>query len=363
MTKKQTLLLIYPDFLGDFLLFSPFLIAYKALFESTFEQVVWLCNPAIMPLVTDAQPFFPNNLRAVPVNFSQTVLTPKKWLLWVLARRKVQAFLRQQQLPTHYSQVWCPSFMPWLANGVLTYVNSPRKLSRPVQNGLDNWLQHRLNTALFRLTDFDQFVFYQHHDFFQQAFQQALPIPDLHYAAKAALPVVSVTGKAPYVVLVTDSAAESKEWPPEQFVALTRLILSQTDCHVVVLGVRPGVLANMAAMLPADHPKIHNLMGKTTVLELISLVKDASLVVCNDSFALHAATLMASPVICVTHGGYKGRYWPYPQALCPIPNQQHFVVVQPNETLGDIRPEAIWQIAQTYLLPSRDQTDTMSIAI
>jgi ADP-heptose:LPS heptosyltransferase len=339
MPSRTHLLLIYPDFLGDFLLFFPFMASLAPLFEQQFDEVTWLCHPAVMPLALAYRDQWPANLRVVPCQFDQTSLSLKGLLKLPVKLKQARQFLRQHNLPLHYTQVASPSFMPWLANGVLASVKSHRKLSRSVQNRHYCRLQRWLNTELYTPANFDQFVVYQHLAFFQQLFQQTLSLPQA--VSPPVLPAPAVTPGQTYVVLVPDSAATSKEWPAARFACLAQQILTETPHDVVLLGVRDSTRQTLDTLLPA-HPRLNNLMGKTTPLEVLAWVQKAQAVVCNDSFALHAAVSMHTPVVCVTNGGYYGRYWPYPDAL--VNTDRHFYIVTADgvRDLATIPVDSVW---------------------
>jgi ADP-heptose:LPS heptosyltransferase len=350
----KSLLLIYPDFLGDFLLFSPFLIAYKAAFEAQFDRVDWLCHPAVLPLAQSIQHLLPANMVVTPVDFALTGLTVKKLLAAPLTQKRAGQFMATHGLLSSYTQLWCPSFMPWLGNGLLTLVKSPRRIGRPVQGKVDHLMQKLLYTELVKIPDFNQFVYYQHHRFFTLAFGHDLhsfdlPLPDLHLYGQSALPAIpSELKQNPYVVLVPDSAAASKEWPALAFADIANMVLDQTPYDVVILGVRASVVQTLQQALP-DNPRCHNLMQQTTVMESLAIINQAQALLCNDSFALHAGRMTACPTICLTNGGYLGRYWPYPVALKPEDWPEYYIDA-PQQNLALIPPAQVWQVLHKVLL-------------
>jgi ADP-heptose:LPS heptosyltransferase len=159
-------------------------------------------------------------------------------------------------------------------------------------------------------------------------------------------------------VLMPDSAATSKEWPPERFADLANHIVRHTDYNVVVLGTRETTRHRFKQQA-LFTTRIQQRMGMTTPLEVLPIIQQAQAAVCNDSFGLHAATVMGTPVICLTNGGYYGRYWPYPDR---IPHSaQHFVkVTDAQPTLADIPVEWVWQALEPYLSPKISSSSVMS---
>ena len=60
----------------------------------------------------------------------------------------------------------------------------------------------------------------------------------------------------------------------------------------------------------ADIP-LRNLIGKTSLPELLTIVVGARIVVGNDSSAIHLAAAVATPAVCPLGGGQYGRFFPY----------------------------------------------------
>ena len=61
---------------------------------------------------------------------------------------------------------------------------------------------------------------------------------------------------------------------------------------------------------------IYNLTGKTTLVELVSLVYNGSLLVSNETSAVHLAALLDTAIIIVvSNGNHLGRFIPYPKEI------------------------------------------------
>jgi len=53
------------------------------------------------------------------------------------------------------------------------------------------------------------------------------------------------------------------------------------------------------------------LAGKTTIAQLVELIRNASLLIGNDSAAIHMAAATQTPSVCILGGGHYGRFLPY----------------------------------------------------
>ncbi|WP_300620554.1 glycosyltransferase family 9 protein [uncultured Fusobacterium sp.] len=60
---------------------------------------------------------------------------------------------------------------------------------------------------------------------------------------------------------------------------------------------------------------VNNLIGKTNIREIISLVKNAEKVISNETFSSHLAKLLDKKLILFLGGGHYGRFFPYPKTI------------------------------------------------
>jgi heptosyltransferase-2 len=104
-------------------------------------------------------------------------------------------------------------------------------------------------------------------------------------------------GGAPYVVLVPGSAWETKRWDATHFRDTAHELVQQHRVKVVIAGApnERDVCSQVADGLAG----VQNLCGETSLLDLVELIRGASVVVCNDSVALHIASATQTPVVVV----------------------------------------------------------------
>lgn len=115
----------------------------------------------------------------------------------------------------------------------------------------------------------------------------------------------------PYWVLAPGASRAYRRWPVERFVAISRYVASRRPSwRAVIVGSAAEVgLAERIASALGDQAL--NLAGKTTLIELISLIGDAFLVIGNDSAAGHIAACLGVPSVVVVGGGHWRRCFPY----------------------------------------------------
>ena len=101
--------------------------------------------------------------------------------------------------------------------------------------------------------------------------------------------------RVPYVVLFPSTAWFTKQWYGEGFAGVARHFIGK-GYHVIILGSRKEQDYNRAVV---EGLKVDDRTGLTSLKETIELVRGASLVVCNDSFALHLASAFKRPTVVV----------------------------------------------------------------
>ena len=94
-----------------------------------------------------------------------------------------------------------------------------------------------------------------------------------------------------YAVLVPGSAHPYKCWPVERFAELAAKLSSEHDLSVIASGGPSEAHLVQSLVESADVP-ITNVAGRTSLAELIALLRDAALVVSNDTGPGHIAAAL-----------------------------------------------------------------------
>jgi heptosyltransferase I len=100
-----------------------------------------------------------------------------------------------------------------------------------------------------------------------------------------------------YVVLAPTSAWPAKQWPAERFAALAQELVRGGLCVVVTGGKSERAHVAPLLRLAQSNPQVFDRVGETDIAGLMATLEHASLVVANDSAALHIAVGFDRPVI------------------------------------------------------------------
>jgi len=115
-----------------------------------------------------------------------------------------------------------------------------------------------------------------------------------------------------FVVVAPTSRWPGKQWPAERFTDLARHLLASGVERVVVVG-GPGERDQIRPLLgwAAGEPRAIDLVGETSIARLMAVIERSSLVVANDSAALHMAVGFDRPLVALFGPTRVERVGPY----------------------------------------------------
>ena len=148
---------------------------------------------------------------------------------------------------------------------------------------------------------------------------------------------------------------ENKRWPAEHFAALVRALENNFPSarFVVVGGGDDGPLGEKISAAAPD--KVMNLCGRTSLPEMVELLRLADLLVTNDTGPMHVAAALGKPVVALfgpTEARRTGPYGqlenvlriPLPCAPCMSPTCNFS---KPQECLRALPPEMVFNKVRT----------------
>jgi lipopolysaccharide heptosyltransferase II len=108
---------------------------------------------------------------------------------------------------------------------------------------------------------------------------------------------------SPFVVINVNAGEITphfRRWPKEYFAEVAARIIEDIGIKVIFIGTREEK-RYVNSVIELIHSQVYskaiNLAGKTNLIELIILLKGASLVITNDSGPLHLAAVVSTPTI------------------------------------------------------------------
>jgi len=113
-----------------------------------------------------------------------------------------------------------------------------------------------------------------------------------------------------YYVLFPGAGAEFRQWPARRFAEIAERLDQGTGWTGVVCG-GPGEEELGKQLSEMAEAGLEEQIGQTGITELASVLAGAKMLIGNETSAVHLATAVATPSICILGGGHHGRFVPY----------------------------------------------------
>ena len=91
----------------------------------------------------------------------------------------------------------------------------------------------------------------------------------------------------------------AKRWPVEKFIAAAGEIQRRTNCAWILCGGKSDatITRQIASQFPSSNSHLLNLAGKTTLRELMVLLKLCRVLLTNDTGPMHVAAALGTPLV------------------------------------------------------------------
>lgn len=138
-------------------------------------------------------------------------------------------------------------------------------------------------------------------------FEESLPLlpPNNNYKSQYLF-------KNKYCVLAIGGSTPCKQWPGNRFAQIANYIIDKYDYDIVLTGGKGEeyIFDNIKPFLNKED-RVHSLIGKTSLIDLVEIIRNSGLLVGNDSSSVHIAAATNTAAICVVGGWDYGRMYPY----------------------------------------------------
>lgn len=157
------------------------------------------------------------------------------------------------------------------------------------------------------------FEFYRNQEFFSQLLDKELSIP--FSIDREKLPVLRQSLPDNFVVLFLGASHPRRKWSSINFAEVATFLKENYHYEIVICGAPSD-------KEQADQFSVHfkynyiDLVGKTSLLELISVLDECQFLISNETSAVHfAAALGVNKLFVLYNGNHFGRFTPYPESL------------------------------------------------
>lgn len=128
-----------------------------------------------------------------------------------------------------------------------------------------------------------------------------------------------------YIVFFLGASNTKRMWSVEKFAQVANAF----DTYTIVICGSNSEQYLYEEFIQSIHirNRIINMVGKTTLVDLISVIKYARLLLSNETSASHFAVATRTPSICLLGGGHYGRFHPYKVDILSIEDRRILPIV------------------------------------
>ncbi len=113
--------------------------------------------------------------------------------------------------------------------------------------------------------------------------------------------------KKEYVVISPFSSTISKDWDIKKFNSVISILSKKYK--IIIIGIKKENDKRYDNIAELDN--VENLLGKTSLMDVVKLIAKCSLFIGNDSGMTHLALKLNKPIIAIVGGGGWNRFFPY----------------------------------------------------
>ncbi|ASU36145.1 glycosyltransferase family 9 protein [Mucilaginibacter xinganensis] len=290
------MLIIKTDAIGDYVLFRNFIEAVKTSALYNNHKVDLLGNVLWQDLAVNYDAAFVDEFIFLKANdyYNSPLETLK--LAWRLFKKNYSVVLQ----PTYSRTLINDSFAALTGSRqIIGFEGDSVSIPTRYKNKTDKFYKERLILPQSIRFEFDRSKF-----FFESVLGEVISIKIL------SIPTEKNANNG--IVIFPGAGIFKRSWQKERFLALIKRIKQHTDAQIYLAGGHGDVGTGNFIEENLPEQGINNLIGKTSLPQLIDLIGGAALVIANETSAVHIAVATKTPSVCILGGGHFERFAPYP---------------------------------------------------
>ncbi len=288
LRKKHTgtIAIVKIDNIGDFLIWKD---AFSSLILN-YQNAVLVCNERVVDLLPYGINFIPVNVNKLNNNF--------------LYRIKFLSYIRKQG--------FCEIIQPTFFRGVVAGDSIVRTSGAAKKVGVA--LKKSFIASMVDLLTYSNLIkidsLIKNQQQFNIEFNKKLGIED-QGILNLNSSFFDLGFKGDYVVFMIGATSTYRRWGIDKYIALAEAILKKNpDLKIVVCGDEMDKIYCDQIKLSLGKAVV-DLCGKTSLPQLLHIVKLSKFLIGNESAGVHMAAMIQKKSICILGGGHFGYFLPY----------------------------------------------------
>ncbi|MFG6367008.1 MAG: glycosyltransferase family 9 protein [Lachnospiraceae bacterium] len=303
----QGIIIIKIDAIGDFLIWLDSAQQYKKLYSG--QKITLVCNTFCVEIAKNTG-FFDEVIPIETKKFEFNVKYKKEiWsrfcdrafhtLLQTAYSRTVDMDLLARNIPAKEKIAFVADESRVNLSRYITFRHIRKKLDdsydRLIPSGGKNLMELERNAVFIRGLGFDF-----------QAGYPSLPQISVHQ---------NVIPQKPYTIIFPGASSGKKMWPINRYAQVGEYIIRKKEMDLYLCGGQNEEYLFHQFVEAMQHrelkDRVHNLFGKTTLSELAEIIRNAELLIGNDTSGIHFAAAVNTKGICIFGEFAYGRFLPY----------------------------------------------------
>ena len=301
--KSGTLLVVKLDAIGDYILFRNFLAVIKQSDLFGGYRITLCGNEAWKDFAEKIDSLFVDDFIWIDRKRFYSNLDYRSDILKEINRKGFEVVLQSSYSREYF---YCDAVVKASrAKESIGQAGDTRNITRKAK-----FFSNMYYSKLIRLSGREIFEFYRNRGFFGGVLGKEIDIKT------PALDISTVFSKyepgTPYAIIFPGAGEKFRRWPANKFADIADFITDKYDLRIVIAG--SGEDSDLAKEIISSSKtlRITDLTGKTPLPELAKLIAMSSLLVSNETGAVHMAVAVATRVVCISNGNHFGRFHPYP---------------------------------------------------
>ena len=297
ITRKNTLLIIRIDAIGDYILFRNFIKVIKESERFKNHSITLLGNKIWKDLAEELDHKYINKFIWIDVNnfFKNSEWAQTYSLLLKLHNSGFETILIPKDTRN------------WRSEFIVNHSGAKNVIMEKNNSFFsDNGSDIKNQTTLFQ--------FYRNKIFTEELIGSRIPIQK---------PIIEKTEKensngnikGEYIIVFPGASDIKKMWSAENFGILCKKIAEDKNIRIIVCGSDSDKAAAKKINKISGIQNIEDKARDGSLLELVELIAKAKLLITNDTCALHIGASLNTKTICITNGLHFGRFHPYPDEV------------------------------------------------
>ncbi|WP_331774334.1 glycosyltransferase family 9 protein [Sulfurospirillum sp. 1612] len=315
--KPKSLLLIRLDAIGDYIMFRNFIEILKKSEKYQEYKITLFGNSAWESLSKELDSEYIDEFIWLDRN---------KFYKDIVYRYQKLKKITSQGYEVVLSPVYSREF--FYGDTIVNLVSAKEKIgSSGDLSNIRRWqkrISDKYYTKLIFAKDELMFEFSRNKEFFENLLHVRLDIKKPHIDLKPKKLLFELPQK--YAILFIGASASYRKWNIEGFVNIGKYLKEKFGYEIVLCGAASDSedALKFKTLFMGDYV---DLVGKTSLVELLHVIYNGNLMIANETSAPHAAVaLEMTNIFVIYNGNHYGRFTPYPKEV----SENYHVIYHPE---------------------------------